>query len=218
LVHDSYKEGLPAVLVTKDLESVKLTGLLAGAPGQDKIAAARGEFAMGEDGVIGINLLLRGAGSIKNSFGADVKFGPFFAEAAALKDETVSSKYQKAIVVGATYSPLEALTLSVKGATIDDKYRNNLSNLSVEDQDGVYRTGFTGISLSGSYNLSQGFALSGEINKDLNKDDVQPTGYAKLTLAKKLTDNASASASVIQFGQASATKKTLLRAELSVNF
>lgn len=214
LVHDAYKEGLPAVLVTKELESIKLTGLLGGELGNDKIAAARGEFAVGEDGVVGINLLLRGAGSIRNSFGADVVFGPFFAEAAILKPAANASN-EKAIVVGANYSPSEDLTLSLKGATIDDGYVNSLSNLSVEDQDGVYRSGFTGVSLSGTYNLSKAFALSGEVNKG---DSSSPTGYAKVTLSRKLTDNASVSASIIQYGKKSPGKYTLLRGEMSVKF
>lgn len=228
---------LGALKAEKDLGGFKLTGLLV--PAGDKYVAARAALPLGEEGdELGLNVLAYGPGAIKSSFGADLKMNIFKAEIASLSwDKSAEKDRALGVVVGADVITNDKWTLNVKAAsfegqpgdkacfTVAKSYPGagctgtsgwgSYSIMGWEDVEGVFRPGFKGVGVTGSYKVNEDWTLSGEVNKGNSKS---PIGFGKLTASTTLSPNVDASVSLIQVGKKSNSDAMAVRGELMVNF
>ncbi len=217
-----------AAKVEKDMGGVKLTGIVV--PVGDKYAALRGAIPVGKEGdELGVNVLALGPGAIRSSFGADLKMSIFKAEIASLAwDSKVSNNRALGIVVGADVVNNEKWSLNVKAASFDgqsgDKAAFSVSNGSTygtyslmgwEDVEGVFRTGFKGVGVTGTYQVNEDWKLSGEVNKGNSKS---PSGFGKLTLSTTFSPNVDAAFTLVQVGKNANSRAVAIRGELSVKF
>lgn len=218
--YGAYADG--AIKAEKDMSGLKLTGVVI--PAGDKYAAGRVAMAVGEEGdELGVNILAFGQGSVKSSFGADLKLNIFKAEIASLAwDKNFENDRALGVVVGADVVNNEKWSLNVKAASFDgqsgDKATFALGTNSLlgwEDVEGVFRSGFKGVGVTGSYKVNEDWTLSGEANKGNNNS---PIGFGKIKLATTLSPNVDASLTLIQVGAKSTSDAQAIRGEMMVGF
>ncbi len=216
LVHDD-NQAQGMVKVEREQGAISLTGIAGLLKGNDKYAAGRVATKIGEEGEVGVNVLLRGAGSAKNSYGVDVKTGPITAEVAQYKE---NDEKATAIVVSGDVLKNEKMSLTVKGASIDGEkddatFNPTCSIMSVEDVDPIMRAGFKGIGVTGTYKVGKDITITGLACKG---DDDSPTGMGILTVSKPLSSTTTASATFVQVGQKKASRDRVVRGELMIKF
>lgn len=212
-----------AIVAEKDMSGLKLTGLVI--PVGDKYVAGRVALAVGEEGdELGVNVLALGQGNIRNSFGADLKMNIFKAEIASLDTDATNSNRALGVVVGADVVNNEKWSLNVKAASFDaisgqknkaDFNPGTMTLLAWEDKEGVFRTGFKGVGVTGSFKVNEDWTISGEVNKGNSKS---PIGFGKVKLATTLSPNVDASLTLIQVGRNANSDAQAIRGEMMVSF
>ena len=129
----------------------------------DKYIAGRGSYQL-KKGEVGVNLLLKGEGSLKNSYGLDFKFDPLGGEFTQIKDE--EEEKATAFVVGVNLIRKEKMNAQIKYASIDTDFSPSYSILSLEedDKEGILTSGFKGFGVSLSLE-GKDIVVTGELCK-----------------------------------------------------
>lgn len=217
LVHDN-DEAQGMIKVEREQGAISLTGIAGLLEGNDKYIAGRVATKIGEEGEVGANVLLRGAGASRESYSVDVKTGPITAEVAQYKASENAEK-ATAIVVSGDVIKNEKMALTVKGASIqaddDATFDPTCSIMAVEDVDPIMRPGFKGIGVTGTYKVGKDITITGQACKG---DDDSPTGMGILTVSKPLSSTTTASATFVQVGLKEASRERVVRGELMIKF
>lgn len=218
LVHDN-DEAQGMIKVEREQGAISLIGIAGLLEGNDKYIAGRVATKIGEEGEVGVNVLLRGAGASRESYSVDVKTGPITAEVAQYKANKDADK-ATAIVVSGDVLKNEKMALTIKGASIDGEkddatFNPTCSIMAVEDVDPIMRAGFKGIGVTGTYKVGKDITITGQACKG---DDDSPIGMGILTVSKPLSSTTTASATFVQVGQKKASRERVVRGELMIKF